>query len=69
MGHFENKEPAPFVKQILLLHICPQDMLENFRQRITYMNTSVFFIWRNFALWRGKQKKTLGNPTKGSLGI
>jgi hypothetical protein len=36
-GISENKEPAPFVKQILLLQIYPPDMLEIFRQCITYM--------------------------------
>jgi hypothetical protein len=36
-GISKNKEPAPFVKQILLLHICPPDMLEKFRHCITYI--------------------------------
>jgi len=68
-GSSKNKEPAPVVKQILFLQICPPVYARNFSP-VHYIHTVVHehqcFFWRNFASWRGK--KNSGESNKGLLG-
>jgi hypothetical protein len=69
MGHFEKQRACPlsFVKQILLLQICPPHMLKKIRQCITVVHEHQCFFFGEISD-AGEEKKNSGESNKGLFG-